>query len=151
MAFYDWFKTQSFSFSFLAAQLKKPIPKEKFVQGLSASVVHFQTFSNFPMPKTEMKPIQCWTIPPPLFLCITLKDLMFHTEIIMFIKCFFFQISHVTDLYISSYLKFIHQVVKVIVKVQEIFKTRCRPSKGRRCIPDVIIEVHVETHLNVYG
>ena len=28
--------------------------------------------------------------------------------------------------------------------------TRCRPSKGRRCIPDVIIEVHVETYLNVY-
>ena len=29
-------------------------------------------------------------------------------------------------------------------------KTRCRPSKGRRCIPDVIIEVHVETYMNVY-
>ena len=28
-------------------------------------------------------------------------------------------------------------------------KTRCRPSKGRRCIPDVDIEVHVETYLNV--
>ena len=29
------------------------------------------------------------------------------------------------------------------------FKTRCRPSKGRRCIPDVDMEVHVETFLNV--
>ena len=29
--------------------------------------------------------------------------------------------------------------------------TRCRPSKGRQCIPDVIIWVHVETYLNVYG
>ena len=29
--------------------------------------------------------------------------------------------------------------------------TRCRQSKGRRCIPDVIIWVHVETYLNVYG
>ena len=28
-------------------------------------------------------------------------------------------------------------------------KTRCRPSKGRRCIPDVDIEVHVETYLKV--
>ena len=27
--------------------------------------------------------------------------------------------------------------------------TRCRPSKGRRCIPDVDIEVHVENYLNV--
>ena len=26
---------------------------------------------------------------------------------------------------------------------------RCRPSKGRRCIPDVIISIHVETYLNV--
>ena len=30
-----------------------------------------------------------------------------------------------------------------------ISKTRCRPSKGRRCIPDVDMEVHVETFLNV--
>ena len=29
-------------------------------------------------------------------------------------------------------------------------ETRCRPSKGRRCIPDVIMWVHVETYLNVY-
>ena len=27
--------------------------------------------------------------------------------------------------------------------------TRCRPSKGRRCIHDVDIQVHVETYLNV--
>ena len=27
--------------------------------------------------------------------------------------------------------------------------TRCRPSKGRRCIPDVDMEVHIETFLNV--
>ena len=27
--------------------------------------------------------------------------------------------------------------------------TRCRPSKGRRCIPDVDIQVHVETYLKV--
>ena len=30
-------------------------------------------------------------------------------------------------------------------------KTRCRPSKGRRCIPDVDIEVHVETYLNDFS
>ena len=28
-------------------------------------------------------------------------------------------------------------------------ETRCRPSKGRRSIPDVDIKVHVETYLNV--
>ena len=28
-------------------------------------------------------------------------------------------------------------------------RTRCRPSEGRRCIPDVDIQVHVETYLNV--
>ena len=31
----------------------------------------------------------------------------------------------------------------------KIWLTRCRPSKGRRCIPDVDMEVHVETYLNV--
>ena len=30
-------------------------------------------------------------------------------------------------------------------------KTRCRPSKGRRCIPDVDIQVHVETYLNDFS
>ena len=30
-------------------------------------------------------------------------------------------------------------------------KTRCRPSKGRRCIPDVVIWVHVETYLNDFS
>ena len=30
-------------------------------------------------------------------------------------------------------------------------KIRCPPSKGRRCVPDAIIEVHVETYLYVYG
>ena len=34
---------------------------------------------------------------------------------------------------------------------KRINKTRCRPSKGWRSIPDVIIWVHVETYLNVYG
>ena len=29
--------------------------------------------------------------------------------------------------------------------------TRCRPSKGRRCIPDVDIQVHVETYLNDFS
>ena len=32
-----------------------------------------------------------------------------------------------------------------------VIKTRCRPSKGRRCIPDVVIEVHVETYLNDFS
>ena len=32
--------------------------------------------------------------------------------------------------------------------VTQTFETRCRPSKGRQCIPDVDIEVHVETYLN---
>ena len=30
-------------------------------------------------------------------------------------------------------------------------ETRCRPSKGRRCIPDVVIEVHVETYLHDFS
>ena len=29
--------------------------------------------------------------------------------------------------------------------------TRCRPSKGRRCIPDVDIQVHVATYLNDFS
>ena len=36
-------------------------------------------------------------------------------------------------------------------EVKSTQKTRCRPSKGWRCIPDVIIWVHVETYLYVYG
>ena len=35
--------------------------------------------------------------------------------------------------------------------ISNFFETRCRPSEGRRSIPDVIIEVHVETYLNIYG
>ena len=31
------------------------------------------------------------------------------------------------------------------------YRTRCRPSKGRRCIPDVDIWVHVETYLNDFS
>ena len=48
-------KTQSLLFSFLAAQ--RSLPKEKCVQGHSASVVHFNlSLTNCTMPKTEMKP-----------------------------------------------------------------------------------------------
>ena len=30
-------------------------------------------------------------------------------------------------------------------------RTTCRPSKGRRCIPDVVIYVLVETYLNYFS
>ena len=36
--------------------------------------------------------------------------------------------------------------MKIIFSLNQ---TRCRPSKGRRCIPDVDIKVHVETYFNV--
>ena len=41
----------------------------------------------------------------------------------------------------SRFLEYVNTVTTI--------ETRCRPSKGRRCIPDVDIEVHVETYLNV--
>ena len=41
-------------------------------------------------------------------------------------------------------------VVKYVTKMDVTsLSTRCRPSKGRRCIPDGVIWVHVETYLNV--
>ena len=40
-------------------------------------------------------------------------------------------------------------MTKYFQNIQKNDKTRCRPSKGRRCIPDVDIKVHVETYLNV--
>ena len=44
---------------------------------------------------------------------------------------------------VKFFLSFLISICKI--------PTRCRPSKGRRCIPDVFIWVHVETYLNVYG
>ena len=35
------------------------------------------------------------------------------------------------------------------MRVEKSLPTRYRPLKGRRCIPDVAILVHVETYLNV--
>ena len=40
-------------------------------------------------------------------------------------------------------------MIKYFQNIQKNDKTRCRPSKGRRCIPDVDIKVNVETYLNV--
>ena len=55
--------------------------------------------------------------------------------------CFiFYRICEEFAYYIYIYIYFFNNA-------QE--KTRCRPSKRRRCIPDVDIEVHVETYLNV--
>ena len=41
----------------------------------------------------------------------------------------------------------VHAIMEIAHYV--INQTRCRPSKGRRCNPDVDIYVHVETYLNV--
>ena len=40
---------------------------------------------------------------------------------------------------------------KFLSEWKKYSKTRCRPSKGRRCIPDVDIWVHVETYLNDFS
>ena len=42
-----------------------------------------------------------------------------------------------------------HNIINLVTIMINHNITRCRPSKGRRCIPDVDIWVHVETYLNV--
>ena len=52
----------------------------------------------------------------------------------------FFYIARSLDACMIKKKKFIFLI--------HLLLTRCQPSKGRRCIPEVVIWVHVETYLN---
>ena len=78
-----------------------------------------------------------------------MRTQLYHWLIAVFVSCLIqegcpYTISFLPTVPVAYSVGLCHKLPLINVCI-----TRCRPSKGRRCIPDVDMEVHVETFLNV--